>query len=225
MNAPTLCILLKAPRAGDVKTRLGRDVGVERAAAIYRRLVEWQFSRVPPGWPVEIHFAPADAGEIMRLWLAPHLAPGANFFPQSDGDLGARLKVTVAGALARGAASVILIGGDCPDLDAARLASAADSLAGDEVVLIPALDGGYVLLGLKAARPFLFEDIAWSTTEVLDQTLAKAAQHGITCKLLESLEDVDDFSSWNRAIARHPSLGPWPFASRAGTGQIRDSGE
>ena len=113
---PTLCLMLKAPRPGFVKTRLAADLGDEAAEQVYRRLVEHQAAQVPPDWRVEVHFAPADAVSEMRDWLCPHLPESAEFFPQADGDLGARLRAALAGTLARGAQHVLFAGGDLPPL-------------------------------------------------------------------------------------------------------------
>ena len=205
MKTPTLCLMLKAPRAGEVKTRLAREIGAERAAEIYRRLVEWQLASIPAHWRVEIHFTPAGARDEMRSWLG---APGnAQFFPQSDGDLGTRLKAAIGGAFTRTAGFVICIGGDCPALDRTKLCAAAGALAAHEAVAMPALDGGYVLIGLAAPNLFLFDGIAWSTPQVLAQTRAQAERHGLALHIAsEALEDVDDLESLRRAEKHYAFL-------------------
>lgn len=189
---PTILVFLKAPRPGFVKTRLAAELGAQRATEIYRALAETQLRRIPTAWRTEIHFAPADAAEEMRAWLgSPHV-----FRAQSGGDLGARLAAGFAAAFTESAAPVIAIGGDCPELDAACLERAADALRRADLVLGPANDGGYYLIGLNRPTPQLFEQIEWSSPRVLTQTLARAAQSELRCELLETKTDIDDAASW-----------------------------
>ncbi len=199
---PTVLIFLKAPVAGAVKTRLARAMGDGRALAIYRWLAERQLAAIPVGWSVEVHFAPGDAaGAVeMRAWLGE--AEGRTFWPQCEGDLGVRLRAATASAFARGAEAVFLIGGDCPALDAARFTAAARALEGADGVLGPARDGGYYLLGLRAPRLELFEGIAWSTSQVAEQTRVRARRAGLELAELETLADVDTAEDW-RAWAEH----------------------
>jgi len=81
-----ICMILKAPRVGTVKTRLAREIGAERATLIYRDMVEHQVRAILPGWNVSVHFCPADAGEEMEAWLKPSLPASTRFAPQCDGD-------------------------------------------------------------------------------------------------------------------------------------------
>ncbi len=194
----TLCLMLKAPRPGSVKTRLAQDLGAAEAAAVYREMVEIQLTEVPETWAVEVHFSPANSEAEMRAWLAGLLRRDARFFPQPEGDLGARLSAALSGALARGAGTVLFAGGDCPDLTRARLEEAATFREAEDVVIIPAHDGGYVLIGLRTAHISVFEDIAWSTSAVFVQTLARVVAAGLRHRALPPLEDVDDLESWRR---------------------------
>ena len=198
----TLCLMLKAPRRGEVKTRLARDVGDDGAAAIYRAMVEHQLREIPSGWRIEVHFTPQTAAAEMRSWLQPLREECVEFFPQADGDLGIRLQAALASAFGRGARCVLFAGGDCPGLDRTVLDAAAAQIDGADLVLVPAVDGGYVLIGLKAAHREIFAGISWSTSQVLEQTLVRADQLGLTAKLLLALEDVDDLPSWERARSR-----------------------
>jgi uncharacterized protein len=194
----TACLLLKAPREGLVKTRLALDLGFPRATAIYRALVERQLKSLPSEWTVAIHFAPTDAGSELSHWLRPHLPEGSRFIPQSEGDLGVRLNTSVHTEFSHGARRLFLLGGDCPELNRSYLDDAAAQLDTHDLVLGPAIDGGYVLLGLKAPHPGLFMKIAWSTSKVLPQTLAAAASLALTTSQLTTLEDVDDLASLKR---------------------------
>ena len=104
----------------------------------------------------------------------------------------------VLGGFADGSGPCFLIGGDCPGLDRPRLESAEALLRDSDVVIGPASDGGYALLGLKEPRPNLLRGVAWGTPEVLGQTLARTTEAGLTVSKLPVLEDVDDIGSWER---------------------------
>ena len=197
---PTVALMLKAPVPGRVKTRLAADIGGPEACRVYRRLVEHQIGRIPADWRVEVHFDPPGAGESMRAWLGD----GPVYVPQPAGDLGVRLSTAMNEGAAAGADPVcrfplIFLGGDCPYLDEAALAEAAKSLESRDVVVGPAADGGYVLIGMNTPHPELFQGIEWSTERVLRQTLDRAQAAGLSVALLPELEDVDDLASWKRA--------------------------
>ena len=202
---PTVLIFLKTPVRGQVKTRLAVDVGEAEALRIYRWLVERQMAAIPAGWSVEVHYAPGteEAGLAMRSWLGE--APGRSFWPQPEAGLGERLWVAMEGAFGRGAPGVFLIGGDCPELDAAALREAAESLQGADVVMSPALDGGYVLLGMRAAWPQLLCGIEWSTAHVAGQTRARVAESGLRLAELRFRADIDTARDWHRFKTRLPS--------------------
>jgi len=196
-RSPFVLVFLKAPRPGEVKTRLAAELGDASAVRIYRRLVAQQLNQIPASVVREIHFAPAGAESEMREWLGDE-----NFFPQAHGDLGERLQAGFAAAFARGADSAMAIGGDCPGLTESYFYAAEHLLATNDVVLGPARDGGYTLIGLREPQPELFRGIPWSTDGVLRQTLDKAATRGLSAALLEELEDVDDLPGWERAKAQ-----------------------
>jgi rSAM/selenodomain-associated transferase 1 len=191
-------MILKAPRTGMVKTRLAREIGDERAAAVYRALAEHQAIAIPANWEVSVHFTPADAAEEMETWLGPYLPSLARFVPQCEGDLGQRLREAVDAEFQRGANRVFLIGGDCPGISHDYLAKADEELNNSDLVIGPATDGGYVLLGLKRQCVALFENIAWSTQAVFDQTMVAARHHSLSTRLLPVLEDIDDAASLAR---------------------------
>lgn len=200
--APTVVAMLKAPRAGEVKTRLAREVGDARATEIYRRLVERQLREIPAGWPVRICFSPADAEAEMRAWLGGAFA----YSSQSEGDLGDRLTTASRQHFAESAAPLVFIGGDCPYLTPTVFARLREEIAACGVVLVPAVDGGYCLLALHEARDEVFRNIAWSSTSVLEETRQRLRATGACWRELEPLEDVDDLASWQRAAAAFPEL-------------------
>lgn len=210
-GAPELVLLamLKAPRPGTVKTRLALEVGASAAATIYRRLVEHQMLAIPRGWQVEVHFSPIDAAGEMRSWLG-----GAHdYHPQLGEDLGERLTHAIAGAFARGGKRVIVIGGDCPGLDEMTLGAASRALDTADVVIGPALDGGYYLIGLKRPAAELFRGIAWSSPTVLESTLSRLREAGLSYARLPAKEDVDDLTSWEKLGKLLPAISPSPSSA------------
>lgn len=198
-----LIIFVKAPRPGGVKTRLAQALGAETACAIYRRLVD-RLVRNVAGVPcVALWFSPDDARQEVSVWAQP----GWSLHPQGEGDLGHRLAHAFKCGFAGGAQRLVIIGSDCPDVMPADVAEAFEALLAHDVVLGPAQDGGYWLIGLKQMQPELFLEIAWSTAKVLAQTLDKARSQGLTVRLLRTLADVDTERDW-RALGDLPSIQP-----------------
>lgn len=196
-RAPTVLLFLKAPRAGEVKTRLAAAIGPQDALKIYRSLAEAQLERVPRDWPVDILFTPTEALSEMQQWLGET----RSYRPQANGNLGERLSLAVEQAFATGATSVLCIGADCPALDAAHLHQAAQALAnGADTVFGPAGDGGYYLIGLNQPETAIFKDIPWSTKNTLTASLEMANQLGLKAQLLEPLHDVDTIEDLQRAV-------------------------
>lgn len=187
--------MLKAPRAGRVKTRLARDIGEREAVEAYRHLVEHQLENLPQGWPTEIYVEPGDARKEMREWLGK----GYEYFPQCEGNLGSRLIDAMEGAFSRGADGLIFLGGDCPYVDAGVLYEARAALRDGDVVIGPTLDGGYYLIGVKESRRELFEGIEWGTESVFEQTMERVSRLRLKVSVLTLLEDVDDRDGLDRA--------------------------
>src|SRR5260221_579742 len=157
MLPPTVLLMLKTPRPGAVKTRLGSQIGVDAACAAYRALVEHQLRHVPQEWPIQVCYEPADAHEEMCAWLGARHA----YSPQAAGDLGHRLADATRRHFEKCRAPVVIIGGDCPYLDQARFAEVELLMASVDVALVPGLDGGYLLIALRRPQPRLFGKISW----------------------------------------------------------------
>lgn len=198
----TATLMLKAPRPGMVKTRLARDVGNSQAVAIYRSLAENQIRQIPRHWSCAVHFAPPNAEDEMRKWLSPIAPAKTIFLPQPNGDLGARMRHAVQVELARSTNAVVLLGGDCPEIDTTILLEVEIRLVTVDVVIAPATDGGYVLLALKADHPKLFAHISWSTGSVLAETLASARASDLSVSIMETFQDVDDLESYQRHLSK-----------------------
>lgn len=198
MRPDKLIVFVKAPVAGQVKTRLARAVGAAPAAAIYRRMVEIILGNLAALEDVEIHYAPADARGAIEHWLRP----GWDALPQTEGSLGDRLIASFESAFERGAHRVVLIGTDCPEVTAQDIRDAWRALSSNDLVLGPATDGGYWLIGLAQRNPTVFENITWSSSLVLEQTLAHAREFMLKTQLLRELSDVDTEEDWIRCEAR-----------------------
>lgn len=197
MPMTSILLFLKAPRRGHVKTRLAHHTGSERALKVYRALVERQWTVLPKTANIEVHYTPHDATLEMQLWLGKE----EKYFPQSEGELGARLGTSVKAAFERGARNVICIGGDCPQLDERHFHHAERLLdEGHEVVFGPSEDGGYYLIALRAPLPQLFQDIPWSTRNTLEASLNKAEALNLKVGLLETLYDIDEVNELERAL-------------------------
>lgn len=199
---PTVIVMLKAPRVGEVKTRLGRNIGFAAALTAYRGLVEHQLRQMPAGWAVQVAYAPPDAEAEMRTWLGDSF----EYFAQTTGDLGQRLAAASQLHFSRSVSPLLIIGGDCPYLTCDYLLQLSARFHGCDVVLAPATDGGYCLLGLRAANDHVFQDIAWSTSAVLEQTRQRLRAAGLEWLEAEAVEDVDDLASWKRAVTAFPDL-------------------
>lgn len=212
MALDTLGIFMfKAPALGRVKTRLAREIGEARALELYRWLGRRQWEAAPEEWSREVRHAPDGAAAELRRWLG---GEAVRCRPQGEGDLGRRMERACAEAFAAGAGQVVLLGADCPSLDAAALRALAGAMEGGDGAVVPARDGGYCALGLWRPAPELFRGIEWGGPSVLEGSLARAREAGIDLAVTEEREDVDDLASLRRCVARHPEL-KWPAWARA----------
>jgi rSAM/selenodomain-associated transferase 1 len=186
------CVLVFAryPTPGQAKTRLIPALGPAGAAQLYQHLAERviaQARALPHPVDMALWYSGATA-EAMQNWLGDDLI----YCPQPEGDLGHRLTTAMDWAFTNGYTAALVIGTDCPALDATILHQGLMALtAGAALVLGPAQDGGYYLLGLTSPQPALFENITWSTAAVLSQTLAQAERLHLTPTYLPTLHDID----------------------------------
>ena len=199
MSPDRLRIFLKAPRPGQVKTRLAAALGPEGAAHAHRLLVETLLHRLTEIPSLELRFSPDDAADEIKPWLRA----AWTLAPQGPGDLGQRLTSAFATAFADGAERVVIIGSDCPDVSVCDVEFAWSALHTHDVVLGPATDGGYWLIGLRRPAPELFTAIPWSTPQVFAETSARCARHALRLQLLRELTDIDEPADWQSFLARH----------------------
>ena len=189
MTEPRLVLFTRFPTPGQAKTRLIPALGADGAAALHRRLTERTLvAMYAASLPIELLVTGAPIMDF-HAWLGETLV----IKDQGEGELGARL------ARAAEAAPLILLGADAPDLSPAHLLAAAEAVRQGEVVIGPAEDGGYWLLGLPIPAPFLFDTMPWSTDALLAATLERLLAHGIVPILLDRLADLDrpeDLARW-----------------------------
>lgn len=208
-------VFAKYPEPGRAKTRLIPALGPQGAAALHEQLVRHTLNAV--GELLRLRDVDAQirtAGAEPRAF-ADRFGTPLPCVAQEEGDLGQRMLAAFRDML-RTSRSGVLIGTDCPDLSAGPLTLAFDALNTADVVLGPASDGGYYLIGLKRPVPALFENIAWSTSTVLARTLERASALGLTVRLLPTLSDVDephDLAVWERVRATSSPAGKAPMLS------------
>jgi len=193
-----LVVLAKAPIYGYVKTRLAAVLGPDAALAIYRRLAARVFIEVAAaadhGLDTEARVSPDASAADARAWVPPRIRVRV----QGSGDLGERLRRAFDEAFAEGAERVVVIGTDCPGFTRRHAADALAGLAHADLVLGPATDGGYWLLGARGATPDVFEGVPWSTPGVLQATRDRAQAAGLRVFELETLADVDTVEDLER---------------------------
>lgn len=190
-----MAIFAKNPEPGRVKTRLMPVLHAHEAADLSRALLLDTVDVVEgAGAEMAVAFAPPSGRRAMQRLLGRY----RRLIPQGPGDLGDRL-ASVLGRLSPGRRPVLAVGSDCPALSAALLRRAADRLQEVDVVLGPALDGGYYLVGVKAPHPEIFAGIPWSTDRVLEATRGRIESAGLSHVLLEPARDLDtpdDLYEW-----------------------------
>jgi len=192
-------VFARAPELGCVKTRLAADLGAEAALEIYRELGRHTLAAVCAvrHASVVVQYTPADRRALVEAWLACD-AGTITLRPQCDGDLGARMASAVGEAVREGADAVVVVGTDCPSLDADVIERAFRTLERGDVGFGPAADGGYYLVALRAPHAALFHDIPWSASDTLRRTLEAAAAARLRVSLLEERMDIDTADDWRR---------------------------
>jgi hypothetical protein len=190
-----LVVMAKEPRLGRVKSRLARDIGWVRATAFYRTTLRHALGRLSadPRWSTVLAVTP-DASVASALWPGHALRCG-----QGPGGLGERMGHLMTG-LPPGA--VVIVGSDIPSLAPRHIARAFAELGSNDVVLGPAEDGGYWLIGLRAGARRIdpFSGVAWSSENTMADTLKQLEGHSVG--LVDRLSDADDGKAYGRLRAR-----------------------
>lgn len=194
----------KAPIEGKVKTRLIPAIGSLAATELHQRMSAYVLSVLCNSHLAPVVLSSDDPyNEKLQRIASPYINDSDFVVSrQQGGDLGSRMRGAFLAVFEHasslvakdldGETLVVLVGSDCPAIDAAYLAAAFDVLnRGSDIVLGPANDGGYVLIGMSRFCPEIFSGVDWGSAEVLQQTLSRVKTAGYTVKLLNSLADID----------------------------------
>lgn len=204
MNNQKSCIIffMKYPWGNDVKTRLAKDIGIRFAQELYRRFILDMLNTLKNSQKdIVISVSNAERIADVEKWLGSEYA----FAAQQEANLGERMSNAFRKAFDSGYENAIIIGSDLPDLPLYFVESAFLELAGNDIVIGPAADGGYYLIGFKhdTFNPGILGGIDWSTDRVFRQTVTKTEKLGLTMHLLPQWRDVDDIDGLKAFFARN----------------------
>jgi len=187
-----IAVFTKYPEGGKVKTRLAKDIGEDKAARLHKEMTEFALSNLWPlisqGHKLEVRFDGATLDQMIS-WLGD----GLEYEQQGDGELGVRMARAIADGLKKDKEPVIVVGSDCPEINAELVLEAIEACKHSDIVIGPAFDGGYYLIGMKNFEPDLFEHITWGSSTVFEETIRKAKKLGLSVCSLTLLKDVDRF--------------------------------
>lgn len=204
---PETALLVFARAPEDAKRRLAAQIGRAAATRVAAALLEDALARAAASGLAPLYLYWDGPAADPRLERAR--ASGYRVAIQEGNDLGARMRSAFERVLA-GCGRALLIGTDCPDLDAERLVEAGERLRRADALLVPATDGGYVAIGLaRPALPHLgtlFTGLDWGTDKVAADTRERIARAGLAARELAPLEDLDDADDLARLVPRHPFL-------------------
>jgi rSAM/selenodomain-associated transferase 2/rSAM/selenodomain-associated transferase 1 len=203
-----LILFTRYPEPGTTKTRMIPKLGAEGAAELQRQMTRHIVSRATQfiglhPTPLEVRFEGGNIN-LMKAWLGI----GFDYSPQGKGDIGLRMGRAFEDGFGSGYDTLVIIGSDIPDITADIMQKAFEGLKAHDLVLGPAVDGGYYLIGMhktafNRASSRLFNGIHWGTDGVLSKTLAAAKELRLKYILLDTLDDVDrpeDLAVWQRAV-------------------------
>ena len=205
MSRNRLGIFARVPVPGQVKSRISPALSPEEACELYRAFLGDLFERLEQARVSKTVFYMGEPGSELTA-LLPGRWP---LVPQSGHDLGARMTNAFGHLLGTSDGRAVLIGSDSPDLPLIHIRHAFQRLKHRDVVIGPAMDGGYYLIGLRRVIPSLFENITWGEPTVFTQTLDVVKREGLTMSVLQPWYDVDDAASLEllRALCSARRLG------------------
>ncbi len=190
-------IFARPPVEGKVKTRLFADIGEHKATQVYRYCLQYTLDLV------------RQSSYEYQIWLSEDSSDpifnGESYTLQQGPNLGARMLQAIDDQLQENTPAdnkIVLIGSDCLDLTRIHLQRAFESLSTHDIVLLPAYDGGYALIGCRTIDAQLFEKIKWGGCEVLKQTVHNAQTLGYQISMLETVRDIDTLSD----LSHYPDL-------------------
>ncbi len=197
MSRSRLLIFAKYPEPGRVMTRLCPPLSADEAATIQRGCIRLLCERAFRAWPVRplLVTAPDDRGEDFRTFVSPFV-PLMN---QGEGDLGERLLRAMESVLQADEPYVLIIGSDSPTMPPDRLTQAAEAMGRCDMVIGPAEDGGFYLIGVRRLHPDMFAGVQWGGDSVSDTVKSQATRCGLSVEVLEPWYDIDRFEDLERA--------------------------
>ncbi|MFA5866720.1 MAG: TIGR04282 family arsenosugar biosynthesis glycosyltransferase [Actinomycetota bacterium] len=192
-------LFARYPTPGRVKTRLAASVGNDEAAAVYKECAELSVAAAREAINVKRYVFCSDGDDIslMTEWIGP----GFEYLAQDGIDLAGRLDSALAFMFSDGADKAIVASTDTPDLSADIINKALEALAAKDIVIGPARDGGYYLIGMKQRRPELFQNAVMGTDTVRREAEQRAAAHNLSVAVLGELHDIDtiaDLEAWRK---------------------------
>ena len=195
-----LGMFARHPVPGKVKTRLAASIGDPFASMLYSAFVEDLLSRCAP-LADQFIVAATPESEAASDWFSARIRDATKLIYQPDGDLGDRISWFFQRAHEMGSERTVLIGSDSPDIPTAIIESAFRVLSESQMVVAPATDGGFVLIGLRQPAKNLFENIGWSSGTTLIDTLRSAEASRLTVQLLQPWYDIDTVHNLGTLIA------------------------
>lgn len=190
MTDPVIGLFAKFPEPGQVKTRLGRDVGMETAARFYEESLAWMILRLKQSeFPFRLFYTPFDSGNQFREQY--DLLEEVPCHPQKGDDLGERMLNAVRLLDKKYSGPSLIVGSDSPDFPLKYLKQARETLIEQDVVFGPAQDGGYYLIGMNEPQPVLFEDMEWSHPDVLQNSIQRAREASLETDTVPVWTDYD----------------------------------
>jgi len=193
-----LGLFAKFPEPGKVKTRLAKDIGPDAAARVCREIAEYVLKRTSPegsGYHRIIFFSPETMTQRFSEWM-----PDEVLRAQTGGDVGERMDNALKELFDLGAEKAIVVGSDIPGLHRGIIDQAFQELDSGDVVIGPAMDGGYYLIGMKSPNPEIFRNISWGTEKVFKETVTIIEKKGLSYGVVATLFDVDDLDDFTRAM-------------------------
>jgi uncharacterized protein len=197
MKKALLIVFTKNPKLGKVKTRLAATIGDEKALRVYQFLLDHTF-QITRHLDLDKAVYYSDFIPTNDVWKKYDFKQ----FLQTGADLGEKMSNAFRSSFIRGYEKVVLIGSDCYELDENYLRVAFNHLEKNQVVIGPAEDGGYYLIGMDAHHPSLFENKKWSTASVFNETFQNIADLNLTSHYLQELSDIDDLND----LMKHEDL-------------------
>jgi rSAM/selenodomain-associated transferase 1 len=198
-----LGLTVKYPDPGLVKTRLARDIGDDAACEVYRTMAERIFAETGPdagSYERVVFYSPASSEQKVKEWL-----PGVRVVPQRGSDIGEIMDNAFCDMFEAGAEKALVTGADIPGLNKHIVSLAFQELRHADVVIGPAMDGGYYLIGMKSRLPDIFRGIPWGTARVLVETLRVTGRLRLTVRTVTAMTDIDTLEDLLRVKALHPA--------------------